>query len=118
MRSVPIAGTAVDKAGDQDLVKKVCANTKLYGDQKGSYNAYIVFKEQTAAEAALQANNRVIDGRHVRVDKAVPTLFDHKRSVFIGALSHYTDEEELREHFAKVSTIFPAISCLLISIVE
>jgi len=102
MRSVPIAGTAVDKAGDQNLVKKVCANTKLYGDQKGSYNAYIVFKDQQSAELSLQANNRVLDGRHLRVDKSVPTLFDPKRSVFIGSLSHYTDEEELREHLSKV----------------
>lgn len=101
MRSVPVAGTKVDKAGDQNLVKKVCANTKLYGDQKGSYNAYVVFKEKTSAELSLEANNRVIDKRHLRVDRAVPTLFDPKRSVFIGSLSHYTDEEDLREHFAK-----------------
>eukprot|EP01041_Mallomonas_annulata_P007125 gene7125-14493_t len=102
MRSVPIAGTAVDQVGNQNLVKKVCVNTKKFGDQKGSYNAYIVYKDQICSEMALTANNRVVENRHIRVDKAVPTLFDQKRTLFIGSLSHYTDEEELRTHFAKV----------------
>lgn len=103
MRSVPVAGTAVDEAGNQNLVKKVCANSKLFGDQKGSYNAYIVYKDEESVEKALQTNNHVIDTRHIRVDRANPTLFDQKRTVFIGSLAHYTDEEALREHFAKVN---------------
>lgn len=102
MRSVPSAGTAVDDAGNQDLVRKICVNTKKFGDQKGSYNAYIVYKDTSAVTASLAFNNRVIDGRHVRVDKAKPTLFDPKKSVFLGGLPHYADEEKLREHFAKV----------------
>jgi len=117
LRSVPVAGTAVDEAGNQDLVKKVCANKKDFGTQKGSLNAYVVFKEQSAVPKALAANNRVIGagskvqkegeakvsaGRHLRIDLVKPTLFDPKRSVFIGALPHYADEEEVRNHFAAV----------------
>lgn len=43
-RSLPIAGTAVDEAGNINLVKKVCANTKKFSSAKDSQNAYgIVF---------------------------------------------------------------------------
>jgi len=120
LRSVPVAGTAVDEAGNQDLVRKVCANKKDFGTQKGSLNAYVVFKEKSAVAKALAANNRVMGagtkvkvqtdgsdavskvsaGRHLRIDLVKPTLFDPKRSVFIGALPHYADEEEVRNHFA------------------
>ena len=41
LRSVPIAGAAVDDHGNQDLVKKVCTNSRKFGDQKGSFNAYM-----------------------------------------------------------------------------
>jgi nucleolar protein 12 len=40
LRSLPIAGTAVDDAGNQTLVKKICANKNKLGEQKGSFNAY------------------------------------------------------------------------------
>ena len=29
-------------------------------------------------------------------------LFDPSRSVFVGSLPHYADEEDIRNHFAKV----------------
>ena len=102
LRSVPIAGVAVDDHGNQDLVKKVCTNTRKFGDQKGSFNAYIVFNDPACATAALTANNRMMDDRHLRVDRSNPTLFDPQLTVFLGNLPHYTDEEELRTHFAKI----------------
>ena len=102
LRSVPIAGTAVDESGNQDLVRKVCVNSSIFGDQKGSYNAYVVFQSQDSQKRALTANNRLLDGRHLRVDQVNPTLLNPKTSVFLGSLPFYTDEEELREHFAKV----------------
>jgi len=101
LRSVPIAGVAVDEKGNQSLVKKVCSNSRMFGDQKGSFNAYIVFGSVTSATAALAANNRMLDGRHLRVDSAKATHFDPKLTVFLGSLPHYADEEELRTHFAK-----------------
>jgi nucleolar protein 12 len=103
LRSVPVAGTAVDEAGNQDLVRKVCANSREFSDTKGSFNAYVVFKKVESVSSALTANNRLVGKRHLRIDKANPTLFDPKLSVFIGALPHYTDEEHLRGHFAAVS---------------
>jgi nucleolar protein 12 len=103
LRSVPVAGAKVDDAGNQNLVKKVCVNAHKFGDQKGSFNAYIVFSSDDAATKALQLNNRLIGSRHIRVDRSVPTLFDSNRTVFLGNLPHYADEEELREYFANVS---------------
>lgn len=102
LRSVPIAGTAVDEKGNQELVRKVCVNQRKFGDQKGSFNAYVVFKDESSVSAALEANNTIIDKRHIRVDTATPTLSNPKKTVFLGSLSYYTDEEELRDHFAAV----------------
>jgi nucleolar protein 12 len=109
LRSVPIAGTAVDVKGNQDLVRKVCVNQGKFGDQKGSFNAYIVFKNKESVERSLVANNRLMGERHLRVDRLNPTLFNPKTSVFLGGLPFYTDEEELREHFAKVVQLFTFI---------
>ncbi len=103
LRSVPVAGTKVDDAGNQNLVKKVCVNAHKFGEQKGSFNAYVVFKSSDQATAALAANNRLLGTRHLRVDKSTPSLFDTHRTVFLGNLPHYADEEELREYFANVS---------------
>jgi nucleolar protein 12 len=107
LRSVPVAGTAVDDSGNQSLVKKVCSNKRDFGSQKGSLNAYVVFQQRSAVQKALSANNRLIGGesgegkgRHLRVDLMKPTLFDPKRTVFVGGVPHYADEEEVRAHFA------------------
>jgi nucleolar protein 12 len=106
LRSVPTAGTAVNEAGNQNLVKKVCVYQGKFGDQKGSFNAYVVFKSTGSVQASLAANNRLMGTRHIRVDSMNPTLFPPKTSVFLGGLPFYTDEEELREHFAKVCSLF------------
>jgi nucleolar protein 12 len=105
LRSVPVAGAKVDEAGNQDLVKKVCVNAKKFGEQKGSFNAYIKFKEAASATAALAANNQVMGIRHIRVDRSTPSLFDPKRSVFLGGLPHYADEEDIRDFFAEVGLL-------------
>lgn len=99
-RSLPVLGTAVDDKGNQNLVKKVCANSKLLGNQKGSFNAYVVFKKKESVSVALTLNNEVVNGRHIRVDSAKPNVFEPKRSVFIGNLPFYADEEDIRNHFA------------------
>ena len=46
LRSIPVAGTAVDEAGNQNLVRKVCAISRNFADVKGSFNAYVVFKSK------------------------------------------------------------------------
>jgi nucleolar protein 12 len=104
IRSVPISGIKIDRAGDQNLVKKVCANQHKYGDQKSSVNAYIVYEDVTKIEEIINAeNNKLIENRHIRVDKVNPSLFDQQKSIFIGGLPYRIDEEEVREFFAKVS---------------
>jgi nucleolar protein 12 len=106
-RSVPVEGTAVGEDGNQNLVKKVCSNKLKFGDQKGSFNAYVVFKTSSAAALAVSTmNNRLLSGRHLRVDHCVPTVLDPRSTVFLGSLPFYTDEEELRVHFAKVRYFF------------
>lgn len=108
LRSVPIAGVKVEDKGNSNLVKKVCTNTRKFGEQKGSFNAYIVFASaETAAEAVRNQrrqhkNGIIMGGRHVRLDTTnPPTLLDPKRSVFLGSLPVLVDEEKIREHFAK-----------------
>lgn len=92
LRSVPVAGTAVDEKGNQNKVRMVCTNKRQFGDQKGSFNAYVVFKEQASVQAALAANNQLVGKRHIRCDRIPPSLFDPRMSVFVGGLPSYTDE--------------------------
>lgn len=105
-RSVPIDGVKVDQAGNQKLVRKVSVNHRKFGEQKSSVNAYIVYKEVESVAQALTLNNSLVGDRHIRVDSATPTLFDNKRTVFIGGLPYYMDEEELRTQFANVFIFF------------
>jgi nucleolar protein 12 len=53
LRSIPVAGTAVDDAGNQKLVRRVCAISRNFADVKGSFNAYVVFKTKEAVEGNL-----------------------------------------------------------------
>lgn len=102
LRSVPVAGTKVpeDEAGNQSLVKKICVNKGKLGDQKGSVNAYVVFREASSVQTAVAAMNNTVHGdRHIRVDASTPTLFEPSRSLFIGNLPFLCDEEELRQFF-------------------
>ena len=74
LRSVPIAGTAVDDAGNQNLVRKVCANSRNFMEIKGSFNAYVVFTTEDAVTNSLRANNQLWGTRHLRVDRMKPTV--------------------------------------------
>ena len=53
LRSIPVAGTAVDEAGNQNLVRKVCAISRNFADVKGSFNAYVVFKNKESVDGKL-----------------------------------------------------------------
>ena len=100
LRSLPVAGTAIDEAGNHDRMKKVCAIKRMFGDQKGSMNAYVVFAEPESVTKALALNNTLLSERHIRADFITPSILEPRRTVFIGSLQHYVDEEELRTHFA------------------
>ena len=56
-----------------------------------------------SVKLSFKLNNQIINGRHIRVDKLNPSLFDPKRSLFLSGLPHYCDEEIVRQYFAKVS---------------
>jgi nucleolar protein 12 len=102
LRSVPFEGVAVDDKGNQKLVRKVAINQGKIGGQKGSCNAYIVFKNEDSVSKAIASKLKVLGDRHIRLDRTKPTLFDPKLTVFLGGLPFYTDEEELQNHFAAV----------------
>ena len=52
--------------------------------------------------AALAKNaTTVVEGRHLRVDRSVPT-HDPARTVFVGNLPYATDEESLAQHFVQI----------------
>jgi len=50
-------------------------------------------QEKSCAEKALSANNLVLEGRHLRVDRAARDPQSHQFSVFLGNLPFDVDEE-------------------------
>ncbi|KAL1778165.1 RNA-binding protein 34 [Sigmodon hispidus] len=71
------------------LTKKLAAiKRKFHPDQK-SINAYVVFKDESAAAKALQRNGaQIAEGFRIRVDLASETTSRDKRSVFVGNLPY------------------------------
>lgn len=108
LRSVAASGVKVAQAGDQSLVKKVCANTnKVDPDAKSCAQGYVVFKSTFSVDKALKLNAVLMaGGRRLRVDRATPTV-DSTRSVFIGNLPYHADEATLRQHFCRVGQFAP-----------
>ena len=102
LRSVAVAGIKLppNQVGNQNLMRKVCANTgKLLGDTpKKSAQGYVVFESVDSINAALEMNNTQYDGHTLRVDHATPTI-DSSHSIFVGNLPYGADEESLRSHF-------------------
>jgi nucleolar protein 12 len=101
LRSLPVAGCAVDQHGKQNLVRKVCANKKIFVEGRDNCNAYVVFANDANAsniEAALALNGTDLFGKKLRVDRKVPTI-DPKRTVFVGNLAYTVTEDEIRAHF-------------------
>lgn len=73
-----------------------------------SVHAYIVFKDEQCARAALSHNMALFNGNHIRVDMACPPrkklrgegpLYDRKRTVFVGNLPFDVKDEELYKMF-------------------
>jgi nucleolar protein 12 len=113
LRSVAVQGVKLPphQAGNQNLVKKVCTNTKqLDKEAKSSLQGYVVFVDKDpSVENALKLNNTPIPDndpdatravRRIRVDTATPTV-DPKRSVFVGNLPYHTEEASLQDHFVQ-----------------
>mmetsp|Transcript_25900 Transcript_25900/g.40206 ORF Transcript_25900/g.40206 Transcript_25900/m.40206 type:complete len:446 (+) Transcript_25900:83-1420(+) len=105
IRSVAVKGVKLPKeqAGNQNLMRKVCANTNLVDeDSKKTVNGYVVFADTKSVQEALKLNNmkEPNSGLHLRVDSSKPT-YDNKRSVFVGNLPYGIMEEQLRKHFGE-----------------
>jgi nucleolar protein 12 len=104
LRSVAVAGVKLppEQAGNQKLMRQVCANTgKLLADApKKCAQGYVVFKSLESVKKALQLNNTTYQSHTIRVDFASPTI-EPDHSVFVGNLPYGADEETLREHFAE-----------------
>lgn len=101
-RSMALAGAKIDDHGNQRLAKKVSANKRLLSDAKDTFNAYIVFLREDSAEAAIAANNRLVEAKHLRVDRVgSETIRDPKRSVFLGNLPFDAKEDTIRAHVAQ-----------------
>ncbi|NXC87914.1 RBM34 protein, partial [Cercotrichas coryphoeus] len=98
---------------DDTVSKKVAAiKHKMHPNAK-FINAYVVFKEESDAQKALEDNayftfafdhkrngTEIADGFHIRVDTASKTgSHDNKRSVFLGNLSYDIRDDAVREHF-------------------
>lgn len=92
LRSVPILGCAVSDAGNQKLVRKVCAIKQQYVEGRDNCNAYAVFESPAGVEEAKKLNGVQYKDKILRVDGAVNSL-DSKHSVFIGNLPFDITEE-------------------------
>ncbi|XP_027626658.1 RNA-binding protein 34, partial [Tupaia chinensis] len=82
------------------LSKKLAAiKRKIHPDQK-NINAYVVFKDESAAMKALERNGaQIADGFRIRVDLASETSSRDKRSVFVGNLPYKVEESAIEKHF-------------------
>ena len=78
LRSVAVAGVKLppEQAGNQKLMRQVCANTgKLLADApKKCAQGYVVFKSVESVEKSLKLNNTTYQSHTLRVDNASPTI--------------------------------------------
>ncbi|XP_066380104.1 uncharacterized protein [Miscanthus floridulus] len=104
IRSVPLVDTKLSRRGAvlQGKVNELVDNV----------HAYIVFKDEQSARAALSHNMALFGGNHIRVDMACPPrkklrgegpLYDRKRTVFVGNLPFDVKDEEVYQVFCSSS---------------
>ncbi|KAJ1395645.1 RNA-binding domain superfamily [Sesbania bispinosa] len=114
IRSVPLQDTKKPRKG-AILSKKI-------NDSADSVHAYIVFKTEQSAQASLSHNMTVVEGNHIRVDRACPPrkklkgesapLYDNKRTVFVGNLPFDVKDEELYQLFCGISNLESSIEAV------
>jgi len=79
---------------------------KEYGKTKWTKNAYILFSNEDEAIWALEKNNEVIDGYHIRVDwEGEGKQNDYDSTVFIGNIPFRIEEEDVRSHFEQAGKV-------------
>lgn len=98
----------------EKLPPKVALITKTLHAKMDSFNAYVVFKENEDDECvkkALKMNGTVVDGHHIRVDRAQRpkgkrlTLSSRKKTAFVGNLRFDLRDDDLINHFKKIGPI-------------
>ncbi|ESW30281.1 hypothetical protein PHAVU_002G139900 [Phaseolus vulgaris] len=114
IRSVPIQDTKKPRKG-AILAKKI-------NDAADSVHAYIVFKTEQSAQASLSHNMSLVEGNHIRVDRACPPrkkhkgesvpLYDNKRTVFVGNLPFDVKDEELYQLFCGISNLESSVEAV------
>ncbi|PON87445.1 Splicing factor-like protein [Trema orientale] len=107
IRSVPITDTKKPRKG--------AVITKQFHEAADSVHAYVVFKTEQSAQASLSHNMAVVGGHHIRVDRACPprkkmkgdeiSLYDHKRTVFVGNLPFDVKDEEVYQVFCGINNM-------------
>ncbi|XP_078034835.1 uncharacterized protein LOC144468906 [Augochlora pura] len=87
--------------------KKVAAIKKDLHPKLKSVFAYIKYKSEESATAALSMNGKIFDGNHIRVDLAGNSNEKHdvKKAVFIGNLHFNIEDNEVRKHFKSCGEI-------------
>lgn len=106
LRSIAVSGVKLppEQAGNQNMMRKVCVNTGkvLSGSSapKKTAQGYVVFASVESVEKAIQMNNTLYRMHIIRVDHAKPSV-EPSRSVFVGNLPYFADEQSLRDHFSK-----------------
>ncbi|KAL1315755.1 uncharacterized protein [Arachis hypogaea] len=114
IRSVPIQDTKKPRKG-AILAKKI-------NDAADSVHAYIVFKTEESAQASLSHNMAVVEGNHIRVDRACPPrkklkgestpLYDNKRTLFVGNLPFDVKDEELYQLFCSIPNLGTSVEAV------
>lgn len=69
------------------MSKKVSAIKKEFNPHRNSLVAYVKFKSENSAKAAIEANGMVLGGHHLRIDSAECNKNrDVRKAVFVGGL--------------------------------
>lgn len=103
LRSLPIAGCKIDQSGNQNLMKKVCANKKILKSTseggRNTCNAYVTFvTKESFRKAIKEMHGKEFMGRKLRVDSETLSI-DPRRTIYVGNLPFNLDDDELWNFF-------------------
>ncbi|KAK9274906.1 hypothetical protein L1049_022160 [Liquidambar formosana] len=114
IRSVPLM--------DTKRPRKSAIMKKQINDSVDRVHAYVVFKIEESAQASLAHNMAVVGGNHIRVDRACPprkklkgdnaSLYDNKRTVFMGNLPLDVKDEEIYQLFCGINQLESSIEAV------
>ncbi|PNX94369.1 nucleolar protein 12-like [Trifolium pratense] len=114
IRSVPLKDTKKPRKG--------AILSKQIDESAESVNGYVVFKTEESAQASLAHNMTVVEGNHIRVDRACPprkklkgdksSHYDNKRTVFVGNLPFDVKDEELYQLFSSIPNLESSVEAV------